>query len=451
MNVLDSVENVVIQASETRNQLALKNALSSYDELISKNERSPRALFQKAEALDSLAQLERSNTRLEQAITTFHHVLTLDDVPDKLFNLAGQKCVKLLKFRGWYENAIDVQKEILARFPNSVDEINNLGTLLLYVNKNLEAKVVFEELLKNHPDNGYALVHLGFILKLEGSANTKTSDEKIKKEARLNLVKGAELLRKGLSTKNPGAMEGKFFFHLGDALRRLDRLDEANEVYEEAAKEGVILSFWQRSLYNVKGLKAKPVWSPEETGINDKLTQITQSWKSIKEEAIKILSNKLYQGEGENLIDTGKWAQYELYRQGRKIDKNCENAPITCSLIDSIPEIAKNRRGQVKFSVMEAGSHVHAHSGPTNCRLRAHLGLKIPDSSPEVSASKSLTRLRVAEEYLKWKDGEMFIFDDSFDHEVWHDNPQKESRIVLILDLWHPELTEHQKITLPAI
>merc|ERR1712150_357099 len=135
LNVLDSVENVVIQASETRNQLALKNALSSYDELISKNERSPRALFQKAEALDSLAQLERSNTRLEQAITTFHHVLTLDDVPDKLFNMAGQKCVKLLKFRGWYENAIDVQKEILARFPNSVDEINNLGTLLLYVNK----------------------------------------------------------------------------------------------------------------------------------------------------------------------------------------------------------------------------------------------------------------------------------------------------------------------------
>ena len=36
-----------------------------------------------------------------------------------------------------------------------------------------------------------------------------------------------------------------------------------------------------------------------------------------------------------------------------------------------------NRRERVKFSVMKSGTLIHTHSGPTNCQLRAHLGLKV--------------------------------------------------------------------------
>ena len=80
-----------------------------------------------------------------------------------------------------------------------------------------------------------------------------------------------------------------------------------------------------------------------------------------------------FKDESENLQDTGYWAQFELFVQGRK-NKNCVKTPLTCALIEAIPEVKNNRRGQVKFSVMKSGTHVHAHSGPTNCRLRAHLG-----------------------------------------------------------------------------
>ena len=34
---------------------------------------------------------------------------------------------------------------------------------------------------------------------------------------------------------------------------------------------------------------------------------------------------------------------------------------------------------QIKFSVMHPGVHVWPHNGPTNCRIRAHLGLVVPD------------------------------------------------------------------------
>lgn len=35
---------------------------------------------------------------------------------------------------------------------------------------------------------------------------------------------------------------------------------------------------------------------------------------------------------------------------------------------------------KVKYSVMLPGTHVWPHTGPTNCRLRMHLGLVIPDN-----------------------------------------------------------------------
>lgn len=48
-----------------------------------------------------------------------------------------------------------------------------------------------------------------------------------------------------------------------------------------------------------------------------------------------------------------------------------------------------------------------------------------------------------------WTEGKFLIFDDSFEHEVWHNGT--ETRLILIIDLWHPELTESEKKTLPAI
>lgn len=37
------------------------------------------------------------------------------------------------------------------------------------------------------------------------------------------------------------------------------------KVYEEAVKEGLFLSVYQRSLYNVENLTGKPWWDPQST------------------------------------------------------------------------------------------------------------------------------------------------------------------------------------------
>jgi len=130
------------------------------------------------------------------------------------------------------------------------------------------------------------------------------------------------------------------------------------------------------------------------------------------------------------------------------MEEACQKAPFTCALVArQLPQAADCKRGQVKFSAMRRGTKVHPHVGPTNCRLRAHLGLKVPQNGPT---------LRVADQKLNWSQGEVFIFDDSFEHEVdfpgeANGSEDDDLRIVLIVDIWHPDLDEHTKKTLAPI
>jgi aspartate beta-hydroxylase len=82
--------------------------------------------------------------------------------------------------------------------------------------------------------------------------------------------------------------------------------------------------------------------------------------------------------------------------------------------------------GSSFFSSLAAGTHLAAHCGPSNLRLRVHLGLLVPTGC----------RIRVGDEVREWKQGECLVFDDSYEHEVWHEGEGE--RVVLIADAWHP-------------
>ena len=82
--------------------------------------------------------------------------------------------------------------------------------------------------------------------------------------------------------------------------------------------------------------------------------------------------------------------------------------------------------------------------------------------------------IRVGEEVKKWEKGNLMIFDDAFQHEVWYSQPEYTSlesstcdgkckeeqvgssfanplhspRVVLLFDIWHPGLTREEKIVL---
>lgn len=49
----------------------------------------------------------------------------------------------------------------------------------------------------------------------------------------------------------------------------------------------------------------------------------------------------------------------------------------------------------------------------------------------------------------EWDEGKVLIFDDSFEHEVWQEADSY--RLIFIVDVWHPELTQYQRQTLSPI
>ena len=75
--------------------------------------------------------------------------------------------------------------------------------------------------MKQLPDNGFALGHLGFVQKMAGT----------KANAKETLESCVDLIQRGIDSGDPAiAKEGKFYFHLGDALNRLGRTEDANKV-----------------------------------------------------------------------------------------------------------------------------------------------------------------------------------------------------------------------------
>uniref|UniRef100_A0A8D8QM80 Aspartyl/asparaginyl beta-hydroxylase n=1 Tax=Cacopsylla melanoneura TaxID=428564 RepID=A0A8D8QM80_9HEMI len=202
-------------------------------------------------------------------------------------------------------------------------------------------------------------------------------------------------------------------------------------------------SAYQRSVHNVDRLTARPWWSLQETTYETFFRQLEKNWKKIRDEALAILKTKDqtvgFQDEAETLVQVGDWKQFDLFVRGRKVMVNCKRTPFTCRLVDEFPLAASCVRGQVKFSVIQPGTHVWPHCGPTNCRLRAHLGLVVAENAT----------LRVGNETRLWEEGKVMIFDDSFEHEVWHNGSSY--RLILIVDVWHPELTPYERKTLQPI
>ena len=84
----------------------------------------------------------------------------------------------------------------------------------------------------------------------------------------------------------------------------------------------------------------------------------------------------------------------------------------------------------VNFYALTPGSHILPHLG-NDGRLTIHLALHVPLANQ--------SRIRVANQTINYTHaGQMLVFDDAYDHEVWNDG--KTTRYVLGVTIWHPSL-----------
>lgn len=57
--------------------------------------------------------------------------------------------------------------------------------------------------------------------------------------------------------------------------------------------------------------------------------------------------------------------------------------------------------------------------------------------------------LRCGNQVENWREGAAYVFDDSIEHEAWNNSDQ--DRVVLLFDIWRPELTEEERLLISAM
>ncbi len=161
------------------------------------------------------------------------------------------------------------------------------------------------------------------------------------------------------------------------------------------------------------------------------LSSFTDHWREIRAEVEAILKHRdaipkfLEVSPDQKKISYGNdWRTFILYGFGIKMEKNCRQAPVTTRLLEQVPDLQT-----AWFSILSPRSHIPAHRGVTKGIVRSHLGLVIP-------REQNKCRIRVDNEICVWRPGEIFVFDDTFEHEVWNDTD--EERVILLFDFDRP-------------
>ncbi|HVO09732.1 MAG TPA: aspartyl/asparaginyl beta-hydroxylase domain-containing protein [Vicinamibacteria bacterium] len=179
----------------------------------------------------------------------------------------------------------------------------------------------------------------------------------------------------------------------------------------------------QHPPYYVPGVPARAFYDPMEF---EWARPLRDAYPVVREELEGVLQSggqgfKGYLDETQHRLDG--WNTFNLYFYGRRFEENCARCPRTTALLESLPRF---ERDHIMFSALNPHAHIPPHTGPMNGIIRAHLALVAPPGC----------YIRVGPEERTWQEGELLVFDDSFEHEVW--NHSDHTRIVLFLNFWHP-------------
>jgi aspartate beta-hydroxylase len=173
------------------------------------------------------------------------------------------------------------------------------------------------------------------------------------------------------------------------------------------------------------GLQACAIHDPRAIGWT---ALLEQAYPQIRPELLAMIRQAGLRPHPQNFVGKGSWNVEYFYLQGEEQHEAHRLCPNTSAVLKRCMPMGPSQ--QVFCSVLGGYSHIAPHCGPINTRLVCHLGLIVP---PDCA-------LRVGSEVATWQEGKCLVFDDSFEHEAWNNGDSE--RIVLLIQFWHPELTE---------
>jgi len=134
------------------------------------------------------------------------------------------------------------------------------------------------------------------------------------------------------------------------------------------------------------------------------------------------------------MLNNPAWSAFYLWKNGEPVAENAARFPKTMHALRNAPLAhVPNRSPSILFSLLRPGAHIPPHNGLVNTRLVCHLPVIVPGKC----------RFRVGNETRDWVEGKGWAFDDSIEHEAW--NGSDETRVILLFDVWRPELSLEER------
>jgi aspartate beta-hydroxylase len=235
--------------------------------------------------------------------------------------------------------------------------------------------------------------------------------------------------------------------------------DDVHEVARAGVKHGIWYNMWQRPPHLVPSLCAKPWHDPLTFPMCRALNEHYPTIRAEYDAYINKLVNRKDWDDSDRtpglgdvggregalhdggLTKSGHWREVPLFTNCTLQREYAELFPETVKILRTYCGDATGSSlcgcGDVIFSVLTPGTRLRPHCGPSNARLTCHLGIWVPRSLEQG------LRIRVAaDEPRGWQEGRCLVFDDSFEHEVFYEEPKADEpypgdRVVLLANFWH--------------
>lgn len=134
------------------------------------------------------------------------------------------------------------------------------------------------------------------------------------------------------------------------------------------------------------------------------------------------------------------WSALRLIDNGVRVEENAARCPRTMALLAGAPQPDQpGRTPSAMFSVLKPHTRIPPHTGVSNVRLVTHLPLIVPGACG----------FRVGNDTREWEVGKAWVFDDTIEHAAWNDSDSQ--RVVLIFDVWHPQLSAAERALVSAM
>jgi len=133
------------------------------------------------------------------------------------------------------------------------------------------------------------------------------------------------------------------------------------------------------------------------------------------------------------------WTAIHLIERGETVAANAAHCPATMAFLQGMEQPWVSGCGaNAMFSLLAPQTTIPAHVGVANFRLLCHLPLIVPGKC----------WFRVGAETRDFEQGKAWVFDDTIEHEAQNETDQL--RVILIFDLWHPDLSPAEREAITA-